>query len=160
MHLFNSLIADWFSYSSHKYLSNIYCVPRFVLAFNHGYHIICSLTTRRSFAITGALWHCFIKGPISLLFRWGIIIMQKLKLFPKHCCVSANIRPPSYAHSWKWAFRERESLTLTAASPDLPHTPSQQGLLLTHCVSHFTVMFMPNNFFLAKQKKKVKRSFW
>ena len=39
-----------------------------------------------------------------------------------------------------------------------PHC--QQGLLLTHCVSHFTVTFMPNNFFLAKQQKKLKRSIW
>lgn len=82
MYLFNSLIADWFSYSFHKYLSNTYCVPRFVLAFNHGYHIICSLTMRRSFTVTGALWHCFIKGPISA-FSLGNNYHAEVKIISK-----------------------------------------------------------------------------
>lgn len=44
----------------------------------------------------------------------------------------------------------RESSKAAAASPDLPQTHSQRGLLLSRCVLHFTVMFMPNNFFLTK----------
>lgn len=89
------------------------------------------------------------KGQLSVSLHWGIIITQELKLFPKHCCVSANIRPLII-----WSQLEvsipRESSSSAAASPDLSQTHSQECSLLSCCVLNFTVMFMPNNFFLTK----------
>lgn len=124
VYLFDSVITGWFSNSSHRYLSTTYCVPGSILLLPIG------ISELLAYDLSTHWWrnnlHCYRgtlipyggRANFLCLFIWGIIITQKLKLFPKHCCVSANIRPLII-----WSQLEvsilRGSSNAAAASPDL-----------------------------------------
>lgn len=158
MYLFDSFVAGWFSNSFHKHLLNAYYVP------GSAVHIplrIDGLLPRNLFIhhqkdtnINTATEAPLLRKVQSSVLLLGNYYHAEVQIILKALLYVCKQGRSSYDYSWKWAFWERESSKAVAASLDLPQTHSQQGLRLTRCVLHFTVMFMPNNFFLTKWKKK------
>lgn len=134
----------------------------FLLELMDSSHVMCSLTSKETnFSVTDASWHLTTKGPTFCVSSLGSDYHAEVKMISKALLYVCKHKAAHHTITVGSEHSEGEGNSKAAAvSPDLSQTHSQECSLLSCCVLHFTVMFMPNNFFLTKCKKGSKKKCW